>query len=371
MPQYGAVKRGETVLKRRRSFVLLILLACTLFAVGGIAYYNTRLSQGVEFAMSLGPGWNLANTLDTYGLGRDAGEPAVYETYWGSAPASPAQINAIAQAGFKTLRIPVTWFEHMDDQNRIDPVWMARVQAVVDDALAAGMNVILNAHHDPWYMPDVATLDNALATMRAVWQQIASHFAQYDSRLLFESMNEPRLLNHPEEWTAGTAEARACVNRLNAVFVETVRNSGGQNATRYLLVPAYAASVQAEALSELELPDDDRLMVSAHLYAPYDFALNAEGTGTWSPTSEKDTVEIRTAIEQLYRRFTMKGIPVVLTEFGALDKQNEAARTAWATYVTQAAHNAHIPCFWWDTSFMDKVTHEIRYPNLLTALTRY
>ena len=90
MPHQARRNEGETVLKKRRHILLLSLVAVILVSVGGIAYFGTRLSQGVKYAMSLGPGWNLANTLDAYGLGRNAGEPAVYETYWGSAPASQA-----------------------------------------------------------------------------------------------------------------------------------------------------------------------------------------------------------------------------------------------------------------------------------------
>ncbi|HML45327.1 MAG TPA: cellulase family glycosylhydrolase, partial [Clostridia bacterium] len=83
----------------------------------------------------------------------------------------------------------------------------------------------VNAHHDAWYEPDPAHIDQAEAALRNVWGQIARRFADYGERLLFEGMNEPRLIGDPEEWTAGTPAARDCVNRLNAAFVETVRAS--------------------------------------------------------------------------------------------------------------------------------------------------
>lgn len=322
------------------------------------------------FAMNMNPGWNLANTLDAYGLGRGAGTPEVYETYWGSAPVTQAYIHTIAVAGFRTLRVPVTWFEHMDEEHRIQEPWLNRVQAVVDMALREGMYVILNAHHDAWYTPDPATLDSAVATLQAVWGQIADRFAAYGDHLLFESMNEPRLIGDPTEWTGGTLQARECVNRLNAAFVATVRAAGERNASRYLLLPAYAAGVQADSLAALSLPNDSRLMVSAHLYAPYDFALNEAGTSQWSSAVDEDTREIRDAFDRLTRLFTSQGIPVVLTEFGAVDKHNEAARTAWASYVTDQAFAAHIPCVWWDTSLWLPDDRAWRYPDLLTALTR-
>ena len=111
-------------------------------------------------------------------------------------------------------------------------------------------------------------------------------------------------------------------------------------------------------------------MVSAHLYAPYDFALNEAGTSQWSSAVDEDTREIRDAFDRLTRLFTSRGIPVVLTEFGAVDKHNEAARTAWASYVTDQAFAAHIPCVWWDTSLWSPDDRAWRYPDLLTALTR-
>ncbi len=356
--------------RKRRKTVLIPLVFTVLAATVALALWALRIPEGVKFAMALTPGWNLANTLDAHGLGNGAGDPAVYEAYWGSAPVTELQIGMIAAAGFHTLRVPVTWYEHMDAKNRIDPTWLDRVQTVVDWALDHGMFVIVNAHHDAWYEPDPAKLQTALATLRDVWGQISLRFQSYDGHLLFEGMNEPRLLGHPDEWAAGTPEARSCVNALNAAFVETVRASGGQNATRYLLVPAYAASVREDALAALVLPKDDHLMVSAHLYAPYGFALSEAGTADWSPDSEADMAELRDAFERLKRLFVSRGIPVVVTEFGALDKHNEPARVAWATTVTRLARESRIPCLWWDTSLLCTETRTWRYPALLTALVR-
>ena len=356
--------------RKRREAIWMPLIFAVLAAAVALALWVLRIPEGVKFAMELTPGWNLANTLDAHGLGSGAGDPAVYEAYWGSAPVTEQQIGMIAAAGFHTLRVPVTWYEHMDAHNRIDPAWLDRVQAVVDWALDRGMFVIVNAHHDAWYEPDAAKLATAVAALRDVWGQIAKRFQAYDSHLLFEGMNEPRLLGHPEEWGAGTPEARACVNALNTAFVEAVRATGGQNATRYLLVPAYTASVREDALAALALPGDDHLMVSAHLYAPYDFALNEAGTADWSPDNDTDMIELRDAFVRLKRLFVSRGVPVVVTEFGAVDKHNEPARAAWAAAVTRLARESLIPCLWWDTSLLCTETCTWRYPALLTALVR-
>jgi len=111
-------------------------------------------------------------------------------------------------------------------------------------------------------------------------------------------------------------------------------------------------------------------MVSAHLYAPYGFALNKQGTANWSATNESDTAEISEAFRQLASRLVAKGVPVVLTEFGAVDKGNEQSRAEWVKYVTDLAEAAHIPCVWWDKSLMEQRTLRWRYPALLSALIR-
>lgn len=352
-------------LRRPAAVALVLLAALALWLV-----LSARPSEGVRFAMMLGPGWNLANTLDAHGLGAGAGAPETYDAYWGAEPPSPALMQAIAAAGFHTLRIPVTWYEHIDGQGRIDPVWLDHVQGTVDWALAAGLHVVINAHHDAWYQPAPETLPAAKAALCSLWAQLCARFADYDERLLFESMNEPRLIGSAEEWIGGTPEARACVNALNAAFVDTVRASGGHNASRWLLLPAYAAGVQEDALPSLTLPQDPRIMVSVHLYLPYAFALDTAGTADWSPASADDTEALQAAFQRLWRLFVSRGIPVVVTEFGAVDKGNEAARAAWAGYVLHLAGQNRIPCLWWDTALLAHGTHAWRYPALLTALTR-
>ncbi|HML45326.1 MAG TPA: cellulase family glycosylhydrolase, partial [Clostridia bacterium] len=144
----------------------------------------------------------------------------------------------------------------------------------------------------------------------------------------------------------------------------------GANATRYLLLPTYCASIRDEALQALTLPDDDRLIVSVHLYEPYAFALQENGTSHWDPDRDADTKPIREAIANLQKRFIDRGIPVLITEYGAMDKHNEAARVAWANYVGRLAGTANIRCIWWDTSLLEAETLTWRSPNLLRALTQ-
>lgn len=306
----------------------------------------------MEFYAQLGPGWNMGNTLDAHAAGFVSDLPEEHETLWGNPAASAELFGTVYDAGFRTVRIPVTWYPHMDDSSQVDETWMAHVQTRVDQALAAGLFVILNVHHDDWVLPCDEMLDDAERKLVLLWRQICDTFADYDERLLFEGMNEPRLVGHAEEWTAGTTAARQGVNRLNQAFVETVRGAAGQNRERYLLVPSYAAACHPEVLADFVLPNDEKLGVSVHLYLPNDFALEEKGTDHWSVNNAGDTAPIDQVFALLKERFVAQGIPVVLTEFGARDKDNTKAREAWTAFVTQNAREMGISYIWWDDGFL-------------------
>ncbi len=351
-------------MRRRRSANLCLIL---IFLLGAGIAADWVLRADLRFVSRMGMGWNLSNTLDSHGLEDEAALPGQYETYWGNPATTREMIDAIRAEGFRTLRVPVTWYEHMDDQNRIDPAWMERVRQVVDYGIESGMFVILNAHHDPWYTPDPANLQHGQEMMAQVWTQIAEEFAGYGEKLLFEGMNEPRLIGTAHEWDAGTPEAREAVNRLNEVFVKTVRSGSGYNEKRYLLVPTYCAGTFPEALSDFRLPKGGRVIVSLHLYRPYEFSLDTNGTADWSG-SRTDTQGIDQAMHDAERYLLRRRIPVVITEFGAVDKGNEPARAEWVRYVRSSAQDRGIPCIWWDDSVFDRSRLVWVYPEIVRAL---
>ncbi|GHV37737.1 hypothetical protein AGMMS49546_06490 [Spirochaetia bacterium] len=324
-------------------------------------------------------GWNLGNSLDSHGLQSKTRDPRTFETYWGNPIVSEELIRKVRAAGFRTIRIPVTWYEHMDKRNKVDKAWMDRVQQVVDYCINSGFYVILNVHHDPWYTPENRNMNTALATMRALWTQIAERFADYDRHLLFEGMNEPRLIGTGYEWSKGTPAARENINRLNDCFVETVRQAGGYNPRRYLLIPTYCARTETEALEDFRLPKSSRLIVSVHLYEPHEFALEKDGPVKWDPGNPQDTARIDRAMKDIDRLFTQKGIPVVISEFGAKYKDNDKARNGWISYVLRQAKKQGIPCIWWDDggregrdlsfSLLDRYGLHWRFSEILSIFT--
>ena len=325
-------------------------------------------------------GWNLGNTFDANTDKIEDGEPSEYETAWGNPETTKEMVDGIKASGFNTFRIPITWTNHFSEATDciIDKDWLERIREVVDYGIENGMYVIINSHHDTWYVPSEENFENACNVMTSLWTQIAIYFRNYDEHLIFEGMNEPRLIGTSLEWNGGDDTSRGIVNQLNALFVETVRAAGGNNQLRHLMVPPYAASGTADAINGLELPDDEKLIVSIHAYTPYDFALNTKGTDQWDCANSADTDSIDMLMELLDKRFVSNGIPVVIGEFGALNKSNSEQRCDWTEYYVRAAAQKNITCIWWDNGtfygsgerlgIFDRELREWVYPEILEAM---
>lgn len=308
-----------------------------------------RNISSAELVQEMRTGWNLGNTLDTVS---DNTELTVeqYETYWGNIQTTPEMIKAVSDAGFNILRIPVSWSGHIssDGKYTIDKKWLERVKEIVDYGLNNDMFVIINTHHENWIFPDSVHFDQNKAELTKIWEQIGKKFKNYNEKLLFEGMNEPRQQNTPTEWIGGDAEGHRYVNELNKAFIDTIRNLGGNNANRHLLIPTYAASYTETAIDALELPKDDKIIVSIHAYVPYDFTMNKNGTDKWNKDDPACTQEIDNLMNKLQHSFIDKGYPVIIGETGAVNKNNNADRAFWSEYYFHAAKSKGIPCVWWD-----------------------
>lgn len=343
-----------------------------ILGFAGAAFLLAGRTRAIRFVSRMGAGINLGNTLDSTGLREyrpDAGD-LEYETYWGNPEADAKTFFAMKEAGFRTVRIPVTWEDHLDESYHISDLWMYRVQEVVDMALTADLYVILDLHHEEWLDLKVEQSEEIEREFTAVWEQIAACFRDYDERLLFESMNEPRLRDSEVEWTSGTEEMRAMVNDLNAAFVQTVRASGGGNRTRYLLICPYASNYETEAMEGLVVPDDGRLIVSVHMYTPYSFCQKEDGDTEWDTAETRERIE--RAFSEMNELFVERRIPVILTEFGCVDKGNTQARMAWTNYYMEEARRYGIPCIWWDCgayALLDRESKTWKFPEIAEVLT--
>lgn len=303
--------------------------------------------NAVEFAANMKLGWNLGNTLDATG-----NTTLDSEASWGQPYVTRAQIDFVKECGFTSIRIPVSWSNHVDENNVIDEAWMNRVTEIVNYAVDAGFYIIINSHHDcDKYYPTEEHYAESEKYIKDIWTQIAEHFKNYDERLVFEGMNEPRLTGTNKEWwfadnDADGIESIEVISKLNQVFVDTVRAVSGNNAERYLMVPSNAASA-ANALNDaFTVPTDpaNKIIISVHAYTPYNFAMNGSGAKKWS---EKLAGELG-FMDQLDEKFIQNGYGVVIGEFGATNKNNLEDRVAWAKCYTEKAHELGFSCFLWD-----------------------
>ncbi len=318
-------------------------------------------TEGMAFLRKMGVGWVLGNTFDAHAQNFNGDEMGL-ETYWCGVKTTEDMIKAIHEAGYSTLRLPVSWHNHVDADFNISEAWLSRVEEVARWALNSGMYVILNTHHDEgydWFYPDEAHFETSSRYLTAIWTQLSQRFADCDEHLIFENLNEPRLTkDKAHEWSldendAGCREAMDCINRLHQVFVDTVRAAGGCNVDRYLMISSYDASVDGAKSELFHLPKDtveDRLIVSVHAYTPYSFALDTRGTKEYSVNVMANTAAVATFMNDLYHMYIEQGIPVVIGEFGAVNKDNLQARVEFTAYYTASAIARGMPVCWWDNN---------------------
>ena len=341
--------------------------------------------SSVELVKEMKIGWNLGNTFDGGGEEHRGKHSALIETAWGNPCTTKAMIDEVVKAGFNVIRIPATWEWSIGEapDYKISDEWMNRIQEVVDYAIDNDVFVIINLHHDKWYNPAEENYEAASDKLKKVWTQIGTHFADYNEKLLFEGMNEPRLIGSGEEWTGGSPETKEIVNKLNADFVATIRGLGGNNKLRHLLIPGYSAGHTVSVFKYMKVPEnDDKVIVSVHAYAPYNFTLNPSGTDEWDVTDEEDRYEIDKVASGLKKYFIDNGIPVIIGEFGAIERDNLDDRSDWVQYYITKMKQLGVPCLWWDNGTFNsdgeklglldrknvKFRHELFLEAMMTAV---
>lgn len=356
--------------------IIRVIFVFGLIIIGFILYSDYRAKKGLRFVNSMGSGINIGNTLDATRVRENKADASVeyYETYWNNPPITKELISMIKEAGFGIIRIPVSWDEHMDEEGKLDERWLNRVEEVVTYGIEEGLYVILDAHHESWLTPLPEKELAVKGRLCILWRQVAERFMDYPEKLLFEGMNEPRIIGSANEWKGGTEEERKVVNRLNAAFVETVRGTGGNNKTRWLILTTYGGNSEEIAIKELELPKDNKIIVAVHAYTPYSFTQDNHGTSVWNKDNQEDTESIHELMERLHRFFIRENIPVILTEFGCIDKDNSKERVAWTQYYTEKARAKQIGYIWWDNgkeySLMDREQYSWNTPEMVEVLTR-
>lgn len=331
-------------------------LLVNLFCIG--SFLNTinaaevmRDMTSMEIVYDMKVGWNLGNTLDAWADGVSGLET---ETCWGNPKTTKALIDAVKEKGFKTVRVPVTWRAHFGSapSYTIDKEWLDRVEEVINYVLDNGMYAILNTHHDEWVTLTSSSKSEVTDKITKIWAQIADRFKEYSDYLIFETLNEPRLYGTQYEWSGGTAEARNILNDYNLAIVNTIRNSGGNNAKRHIMIPTHAATSMDVAQDALVIPNNDkRIIVSQHTYWPYNFTMNTGDGATTKWGSEKDQTECVEELDRIANKFVKKGIPVIIGEWGSIERSNTDDRAFHAEFYAREVRKRGMLPVWWDNGY--------------------
>ncbi len=351
-------------MKLFRKMVAGLLAAASALSAGAVqltAAPAAAAGDAVRLVEEMGMGWNLGNTFDSAPVKAWANSELPYvdsETGWGNPKTTKAMIAAIKNTGFDTVRIPVTWFENMDAAGNVDADYLARVKEVVDYCIDQDLHVILNVHHDGASEGANAasnayksTIDGAWlwqgtsqkAKFTSLWKQIAEYFKAYDSRLAFAGWNEI-------SWDY-TVE-----KEMGQAFIDTVRATGGSNASRLLIVPANNTNLDAALASGFQLPTDsaDMMAVEIHYYSPPEFSIRpanaswGQTVNTWGSASEIN--EMKNDVNKLYQAFASKGTPVIIGECGVLtnEQRDKASIRAWIQTLFSASlgYDGICPVLW-------------------------
>lgn len=297
-------------------------------------------------------GWNLGNTFDATSASAKPGLNS--ETAWGNPRTTKEMIHAVKAKGFNTIRIPITWYQHLDENNTIEPEWLARIKEVIDWCYEEDMYVILNVHHENWVnRADLGTAyDEMKVKLMAIWSQVGEYFKNYDQHLVFECMNEPRAAGTDHEWWGPTQAEVDTINKLNADFVELIRGiESPYSDTRLLMIPDYCASSDSSIYSKLTVPEDEYVAVSIHAYSPYGFTMDNKASHD-TYTSAYST-ELHQILKGIRDTFIDKDIPVVLGEFSSSNFGNTEARVEWANDYISTMKAYGIPCVLWDNNVID------------------
>lgn len=332
------------------------------------AALTSQNAQEITSQMTIG--WNLGNTLDaTAPSGTPStASPKKFSTAWGMPEPTEELIETVDNAGFNTIRIPTTWYQHLEydeatDTYVINEKWMAYVKQVVDWAYERDMFIILNIHHEEFI--NVAeftdeTLAVAQKKLGDIWKQVSKEFENYDQHLIFEGMNEPRQTGNSSvsEWGNGSEDGGYTwkyINTLNKTFIDIIRSEGSaENSERLLMIPAYVATTDAQALNAVEIPENaGNIAISTHAYSPYFFTMATDdyanhefpGKSGYGEDYEQSLENLFSSLKQFSQS---KNVPIIMGEFSASDFNNTESRINWAKKYISCANDAGIPCVLWD-----------------------
>lgn len=272
---------------------------------------------------------------------------------WGR-PINATDFRDIRAVGFRTIRLPVRFSNHAatTPPYTIDPVFFARVDAVVADARANGLRVILDVHHydDPQGSIFADPLGQR-ARLAGLWAQIAARYAHYDkNELWFEILNEPHNKITNANLRKILRPSLLAIRRVDASRPVVI---GGENWSG------------VNSLATLKLPPDPYLITTFHYYDPYRFTHQG---ATWvspvMPTgvtygSTADAAALKADVAKVVTYMKARGRPVFLGEYGVFEGVPLAQRARYYKAVRDAFNGIGVDgCVWGYTN-----TFGFRHPT--------
>jgi endoglucanase len=327
----------------------------------------------MKYASEMQPGWNLGNTFD----GFDTGEVVLDETAWGNPLVTRELITKIKDQGFNSIRIPITFDTRLGEapEYTINPEFLSRVDQVVNWALDAKLKVMINIHHDSWsWVANGMAWDHdyTFSKFNAIWAQLSQHYKNYSTDLMFESLNEPQFWG-----SGGDVESQEFLNELNDSFYTIVRDSDGLNKIRPLVIPTLHTNFEKQEnvnnlYNWITKTNDPYIISTVHYYGFWPFSVNIGGYYTFEENSMKHITE---NFDRVYDKFTTKGIPVVIGEYGLLGfDQNtgtiqQGEKLKFFEYMINYAEEKGIIHMLWDNGqHFNRTTLEWNDPQLYNIM---
>lgn len=377
-------------MKMKKFFaVLLVFITCLMcMPLTSFAAKAKEFETAHEAAANMHAGVNIGNTFEATDfedeLFNDDGvnpgwdenhqgrDPEVFETAWGNPPVTKEYIAAIRDAGFDSVKIPTAYANHADKDANIYEPWLDRIQEVVDMVLEQDMYCILAFRCDIWLHPEKESFTENSWKYEKLWKQIAVRFKDYGEKLLFEGTNETYVEGTDENgnyiqywsWQPEGADFIEWNNKINELFVDTVRATGGNNKWRNLVIATLGASIGTgpggegqgtpEVFDQFRLPDDkydDHLLIDIHYYFPNGFSWpdrDAVGFATSEWGSEDDVLKIENDFAYMNTLQERTGAPIIIGECGCTYKNNEDEIVEYLEAHLTQANKYGMPAYWWD-----------------------
>ena len=326
-----------------------------------------KTGNSFEIVRKMGMGYNIGNTFDSFSNLGKLDTPDEQILLNGNIAPTKDMIKKIKKYGFKTIRFPVTWMHFIDDEGIINSEWMERVKEVVDIIINEKLFCILNIHGDGYYVNWLIRGMEVKDKYINLWSQIANEFKGYNEYLIFESMDTVDYKHNNYYGFDFTI-----LTNLNQAFVDTIRNSGGNNIERLLIIAGANGNLQKTCSPNYTLPIDksNKLAVSIHYFEPNDFTLGKyyepynwtdddyyDDIITFGPKLKWGTsLDYKTLFDNIYlikSHFIDKGIPVIFSEVGVLTEEKKEIESIreylYMLFSISSEYDGIMSCLW-DTS---------------------